>query len=141
MDYKILWAVVVVLFVLIELFTFNLVALWFVFGSVVAFALAFFVDSFITQILVFGIVSLISLIITKPLADKYMVNKIVKNNADYIIGKKGVITKAPTKTVNGQAKVDGKQWTVCSDAKIEVDDEIEVLSIDGVKLKVRKVKS
>jgi len=140
MDLRIVWAIVIVLFVILEVFTFNLVALWFIAGAVVAFAVSFFVDSFVTQILIFGIVSLIALIVTKPLADKYMVNKIARNNADYVIGKTGVIIKSPTKTTTGQAKVDGKQWSVSSREKLIVDDEIEVLNIEGIKLEVRKVK-
>ena len=140
MDLRILWGIVILLFILLEVFTFNLVALWFIAGALVSFALSFFVDSFATQLLVFGIVSLISLMLTKPLADKYMINKIAKNNAEYLVGKKGIVLKAPTKsTLVGQAKVDGKQWTISSSDKLKADDDIEVIDIEGIKLIVRKV--
>ena len=35
-------------------------------------------------------------------------------------------------------KVDGKRWSAISDKKIAVGEEVTVLEIDGVKLKVRK---
>ena len=38
----------------------------------------------------------------------------------------------------GEVKVDGKKWSAISSTKIEKGEEITVISINGVKLKVKK---
>ena len=50
----------------------------------------------------------------------------------------GIVTEKITKFEIGEVKVDGKKWSAISDDDIEVGTTIIVLSIDGVKLKVRK---
>lgn len=139
MNLSIIWVIVLILFILTEMFTFNLVSIWFVVGSIVALGLSFFTDNFIFQVLVFSVVSLLTLILFKPFFNKYMVKKIEKTNLDSVIGKIAIVTKSPTRTSNGQAKIQGKFWTIISDDEIELNEEVEVLSIEGVKLKVRKV--
>lgn len=139
MDLSIMWLIVMILFIFVEMFTFNLVSIWFIFGSFLALILSLFVDNFVAQVTVFVITSLITLVLSRPFVKKYMANKIEKTNLDLVIGKIAIVTVAPTKTNNGQAKVQGKFWTIISEDKIELNDEVEVLEIDGVKLKVRKV--
>jgi Membrane protein implicated in regulation of membrane protease activity len=139
MDLSIMWLVVLILFILVEIFTFDLISIWFILGSVVSLILSLFVDNFIIQVLVFSLVSLITLILSRPFVKKYMDNKRENTNFDVVVGKIAIVTKEPTKTTKGQAKVEGKLWTIISDDEIEIDDKVEVLKIEGVKLKVRKV--
>ena len=62
----------------------------------------------------------------------------VKTNLDRVIGMEGIVTESITKFEIGEVKVDGKKWSAISDNDIEEGSTIVVLSIDGVKLKVRK---
>lgn len=139
MALSIMWLIIMILFIFVEIFTFNLVSIWFIFGSLLALILSLFVDNFIVQVTVFVITSLVTLILSRPFVKKYMAKKIEKTNLDLVIGKTAIVTTAPTKISNGQAKIQGKFWTIISDDKIELNDEVEVLEIEGVKLKVRKV--
>lgn len=139
MALSIMWLIIMILFIFVEIFTFNLVSIWFIFGSLLALIFSLFVDNFIVQVTVFVITSLVTLIFSRPFVKKYMAKKIEKTNLDLVIGKTAIVTTAPTKISNGQAKIQGKFWTIISDDKIELNDEVEVLEIEGVKLKVRKV--
>ena len=44
-----------------------------------------------------------------------------------------------TKRKNGAVKVDGKDWTAFADQTIPKDSDVEILAIEGVKVKVKKV--
>lgn len=51
---------------------------------------------------------------------------------------RGIVTEKITKNSPGEVKVDGKRWMAISDKTINVDNDVKILEIDGVKLKVEK---
>ena len=62
-----------------------------------------------------------------------------KTNLDRVVGMSGICTEEiSSKNDVGEVKVDGKKWSAISSSKIKKGDEITVISIDGVKLKVKK---
>ncbi len=132
------WGVLFLLFVVIELATVNLVTIWFAVGALVSLFVSYFVDNVIIQTAVFIVVSLISLLLTKPILRKFKVVNFEPTNSDRFIGKKGDVVKRITPKEKGEVKVLGTIWTATSDETLEVGDEIEVLKIDGVKLIVKK---
>lgn len=134
------WMLIFIVLVVIELSTVNLVSIWFAVGALVSFVLSIFIDNVTIQIVTFIVVSFISLILTKKIVEKLREGKIVPTNLDRVIGQVGIVTEEITKTVPGEVKVDGKKWTATSTKKILVGSKVEILSIDGVKLKVKEIK-
>ena len=67
----------------------------------------------------------------------FKINK-YKTNLDRVIGMRGIVTEKITKNSPGEVKVDGKRWMAVSDKTINVDNDVKILEIDGVKLKVEK---
>lgn len=132
------WGVLFLIFVIIELATVNLVTIWFAAGALVSLFVSYFVDNVVIQTVVFIAVSIISLLLTKPLLRKFKVVNFEPTNSDRYIGKKGDVVKRITPKEKGEVKVLGTIWTATSDETLEVGDEIEVLKIDGVKLIVKK---
>lgn len=132
------WGVLFLIFVIIELATVNLVTIWFAAGALVSLFVSYFVDNVVIQAVVFIAVSIISLLLTKPLLRKFKVVNFEPTNSDRYIGKKGDVVKRITPKEKGEVKVLGTIWTATSDETLEVGDEIEVLKIDGVKLIVKK---
>ena len=61
-----------------------------------------------------------------------------KTNIDRIIGMKGIVTEDITKDNIGEVKVDGKRWSAYSDTDISVGECVKILSINSVKIKVKK---
>ena len=61
------WFIAFVILLLIELVTVNLVTIWFAIGAIAAIITTIFTDSILIQSIVFVVVSVIALLITKPL--------------------------------------------------------------------------
>lgn len=132
------WFVTFVVLLFIELTTVNLVSIWFAVGAVGAMITAYFVDSAIIQTLVFVVVSLIALLVTKPVVKKLKFNKVEATNLDRVVGKSAIVIKKITASDYGEVKVLGSIWTAVSDEVIEVGTKVVVKKIDGVKLLVNK---
>ena len=137
-----IWIGFAVIMAICEAFTTQLVSLWFVLGSVSAAIVSIFTKSIPIQSAVFLVVSLVALLVTRPLVKKLKQKRgNISTNSDRLIGKTGVILKEITDIHNvGQAKVEGEILTVKSEtAPILKDKKIKVLSIEGVKLIVEPV--
>ncbi|MBQ9018863.1 MAG: NfeD family protein [Bacilli bacterium] len=132
------WFIAFVILLLIELFTVGLVSIWFAIGAVAAIITTVFTDSILIQTIVFVVVSLISLLLTKPLIKKFKRFDVTPTNSDRVIGKTGEVTKKISTNKYGEVKIYGNIWTATSDEVIEVGKKVKVLSIDGVKLIVKK---
>lgn len=131
------WFALVFVFLIIEALTTNLVTIWFAFGSICAFITSYFTENIIIQLVVFTLVSVVSLLLTKPMLEKYLKIEKIKTNYDRIIGQIGVVTKDIKNNENGRVKIDGKDWMAISDTEIKKGIEVEILKIDGVKLIVK----
>lgn len=132
------WLIVVVLLTLAELMTVNLTTIWFVISGLVTIGLSFITSNFMIQFGVFVSLGIVLLIVTKPLIKKFMASKDVKTNFDRIIGMTGIVVKDISDMHNGEVKVDGKIWTSISDETLKVNEKVEILEINGSKIKVRK---
>ena len=137
---SVVWFIVFIGLVVIELATVNLVTIWFAVGALASFILSFWVLEWFYQILLFIVVSSISLLLTRKFVEKVKGTDIIPTNLDRVIGKIGIVTSDITKLEPGEVKVDGKKWSATSTKKINVGSKVEILSIDGVKLKVKEVK-
>jgi membrane protein implicated in regulation of membrane protease activity len=134
------WFIAFVILLVIELATVNLVTIWFAIGAVAAIITTVFTDSILIQSIVFVVVSVIALLITKPLIKKFKKFEVEPTNSDRVIGKVGDVVKKIEKNKYGEVKVYGNTWTASSKDVIEVGERVKVLSIDGVKLVVEKEK-
>ncbi len=135
---EVVWIFLIVILLTIESLTFNLVTIWFAFGALGAFITAYFTDTVLIQWLVFTIVSLISLIGTRPIIKKFLSVKPVKTNLDLAIGMTGIVTSDINKDAVGRVSVLGKDWAAISDEVLETNSKVEILSIEGVKLVVKR---
>ena len=133
-----IWLLVAVILGIIEISTTNLVSIWFVISSLLAMVSSLFTDNILIQIAIFVLVGVLLKPISRKLYSKIKMNN-SKTNIDRIIGMKGIVTEDIIKDNIGEVKVDGKKWSAYSDTDISKDESIEVLSINSVKLKVKKL--
>ena len=136
-----IWLGAIVLFCIAEAITTQLIAIWFVAGSVGALIACLCSAQLWLQLIVFVIISGIFVLATRPLAKKFINSQKVKTNADRIIGMTAVVTEPINNTEGkGQAKVDGQIWTArSSDNKIiPAGEQVTIESINGVKIIVSK---
>lgn len=133
------WIVMIIILSIIECLSVNLTTIWFVFSALVSLFASFITDNFIIQFAIFVVLGIILLITTRPLLTKFIKVEKVSTNLDRVIGMKGIVTSKISPLEIGEVKVDGKRWSAIADNEINCEETIEVLEINGVKLKVRKV--
>ncbi|MBR3362842.1 MAG: NfeD family protein [Bacilli bacterium] len=134
------WLAIIVILAVLEAMTVNLTTIWFVASGFVALIISFFTDSYLIQFGAFVLIGVILLVTTKPLLDKTIKPKKSATNAERVLEMKGLVTEKISKNHNGEVKVDGKRWTAYSDSTIEVGSTVNILKINGVKLKVEEEK-
>lgn len=137
MNMYIIWAAAILVFGILEGVTAQLVSIWFVFGAAAGLIAAFCQASILVQVLVFILVTILALLVTRPLVKKFIHPKMQKTNADRCIGGEGVVVEAINNLeAVGQVKINGNIWTARSadNANIEAGRVVVVQKIDGVKL-------
>ena len=139
---KIVWLVLMVLFLWIETTTVTMVSLWFGAGALAALIAALCRAELWLQIVLFFGVSIVLLASLRPLARKYFTPKITRTNVDGVIGATGLVT-APIDNISaaGQVKLGAMEWTARSTSgqPIEAGTLVKVDKIEGVKAFVSPV--
>ena len=136
------WGVAIVVFLVMEAATAGLVTIWFAVGSLAALLSSLFGAPVWLQLVWFFVISVAAVILTRPLARKYLNSKTQATNADMYVGKECMVLETIDNVAgSGAVKVAGKIWTARS-----ADDEIipagaraEALRIEGVKLIVNPI--
>ncbi len=135
----IIWFAIIIIAGVIEASTMDLSSIWFAAGAFVSFIIAIIrPDAFVVQLIAFILVSSLLLLEVRPALKGYLSKNDVKTNSDKLIGKLATCTRAFKAGDRGEVKIDGKFWTAVSNENIDLNAKVEVLSIDGVKLVVRK---
>ena len=138
-----IWLMVLVFFIVIELATMGLTTIWFAGGALIALLLAAFNASFYVQLSVFLIISIVLLVVTRPLALKYFNKSVEKTNAEGLIGKQAiVVTQIHNIKEEGQVMLGGMEWSARAyeeDRIIPSGSVVEVKEIRGVKLIVSEI--
>lgn len=131
------WSILLVAAVIAEFGTQQLVSIWFAAGSIVALITAAVGGSEIVQLVVFTAVSLVLLIFTRPILQKFLRFEIRDTNAKADLGKNAVVIQEidPQKGT-GRARLGDVEWrAVSSDSCIiRVGSVVKVLDIDGTRL-------
>lgn len=137
MTQGIIWFIAVVVFLLLEGATYQLVSVYLAIGAVgglVTYILGF---GFAAQMTVFLVLSVLLLCLLRPISLRMMKDKKLKTNAESLIGEKVYITKEVNNIAgSGEGKINGALWTVRSaDGNVIPKDTVAVVEkIEGVKL-------
>lgn len=135
------WLIIIAACVIIEASTVSLTTIWFAIGALVAWLVYLMGLNLYVQIVVFFIVSITCLILTRPIAvEKLKVGK-NKTNLDSLIGETAKVETTINNFNNvGYVKLKGQVWSARStnDEIIEKGELVNVEEIKGVKLIVSK---
>ena len=141
MNLGMIWLIAFVVLLVGEIATVALTSIWFAIGALAAFIAALFCNNIWVQILVFLFVSLMLLIFTRPLAERYLNKNREKTNVDAVVGKVGIVAQ----TINnleatGEVNLAGQIWMARAalDETIEAGCRVVVQEVQGVKLIVKK---
>lgn len=137
----ILWAILVVAFVVLEGVTVQLVSVWFAAGALAAFIASACKVSFLWQAIIFIAVSLVCLAATRPLVKRFTKSKPQQAmNADRCIGAEAIVTEEINNLMStGAVKVGGTVWTAraADGGIISAGETVVIEKIEGVKVFVR----
>jgi membrane protein implicated in regulation of membrane protease activity len=136
------WLIAMIVLLIIEAAIPGLVSIWFAIGALAALISALFKAPLWLQIVWFLVVSIATLCLTRPLAQKYVNSRVQPTNSDALIGKDCLVTEDINNLEGtGAVKIEGKIWT----ARAENEDEhyvagevVKAVRIEGVKLIVNK---
>lgn len=137
----IVWLGIFVILLIIEILTMGLTTIWFAGGALAAFGAGVIGFGLVVQVVVFIVVSVLLLVLTRPLAVKYFNQERQKTNAESLIGQQAlVIEDIDTLQSVGRVEVNGQEWSAKTDeanGKIEKNRVVVIDGIQGVKLIVR----
>jgi membrane protein implicated in regulation of membrane protease activity len=137
----IVWAVLIILAALVEMNTMDLTSIWFSVGALIALILAVAGAQWWIQATAFLIVTVILILLVRPITKRYLKTNVISTNSDRLVGKVAICTKHIPAGERGEVKIDGKYWmaVTTSEDDIEVEEKVEVLAIEGVKLVVDRI--
>lgn len=135
------WLGLFVLALVIELFTADMISIWFSLAAAPSFILALVGASILTQSVVFVLATAVLLLLTRPAVKKYMKTNEIKTNVDAIVGKTGVVVKTITTDLPGRVKIGSMDWSATSKTSIEIGSHVKVLDVEGNKLIVESIES
>ena len=136
MQMSVFWLIAMVVLLIIEAVVPGLISIWFALGALAALISALFHAPIWLQIVWFVAVSVLTLVLTRPLVRKYVNNRVTPTNADMVIGKDAVVTeRIDNLHAKGAVLLDGKTWTARMDQEsegAEPGETVRVLGIEGV---------
>ena len=141
--WKIIWVALLILFGIGEAVTVGLTSIWFAAGALAALIVALLNGPLWLQVVLFLLVSILSLMAIRPLAAKHLNSKVEPTNADRVIGTETyVLEPINNLQATGTVRISGMVWSARSenDAIIPEGTLVRVLRIEGVKVYVEEVK-
>ena len=140
MGYLIFWGVIFVVMLIAEFASMQLVSIWFAAGAAGAFTAAMFHLSFAAQLIIFVLLSVFLLLITRPLLAKLRVKQQPRTNADLNVGQTAVVIEEINPALGtGRARLGGVDWIAVSESggNIPAETVVMVTRVYGAKLVVR----
>lgn len=140
MGSAVFWLIVAIIVFAIDILTSNFCFVLFSIGAIAAAICGALGFPFIIQIIIFAILSIISLSIGYPwLKKKYKnMHKNTPLMEETYIGK--IMESEKEITEKAQVKVNGEYWTVINEGDvINVGEKFVITGIQGIKLKIKKI--
>jgi membrane protein implicated in regulation of membrane protease activity len=134
-----IWAAVIVLTVVLEIVTTELVCIWWAGGAIASLVLALCGVPYWIQLIVFVVVSIAMLIVLRKVFLKLLGKDKEKTNLDSLIGKKFPLLQPIEKHKAGVIKINDVTWR-CEDKfgkPHTVGEEVEIVEFLGNKIIVK----
>lgn len=137
------WLITAGIFFIIELATTGFLVFWLGLSALISMVVSFFTTNISIQAAVFVITSILLIVLTRPLLNKFLKVKDQSHTATNIysiIGKRGIVVEDINDIdYTGKVKVAGELWSATSSKDLQKGTHIEVTEVNGVKLKVKPI--
>ena len=137
------WLIIGIICGIIEVATMGFWFLWLALSALSVSLLTWLnvVSELPAQVIVFGIITIAFIILTRPLVVKLFKTHEVKSNVDALIGLTGTVIVDISPHDSGQVNLQGEIWTARADQEISENSSVIVKSVEGVTLYVEPVKN
>ena len=139
---KLIWFLLLILFVVAEAATVSMVSAWFAIGALAALASALLGAKTWLQLTLFIVASGVSLAMLRPVAKKYFNKRITRTNVDALAGKTCLVTASIDNLhACGQVKLGDVEWSARSSTNepIPAGTQVKIDRVEGVKVYVTPV--
>ncbi len=136
------WLIVLVVLVTGEAVTVGLTFIWFAVGALGGLLVSVLDGPIWLQVVVFLVLSAVTLVLVRPIAAKLLTPGISPTNADRVLSQIALVTEDIDNIAEtGQVKLFGQVWTARSETgeTIPAQTRVRILRIEGVKVFVRTV--
>ena len=135
-----IWLIIAVLFILVEIFAAGFFYACFAIGALVASASGLITGNPIWQIVIFCVVSVGLIPVSRIFARKVTDESVPQAGADALVGLTGFVTEAIRPADDaGNVRVDGQNWRAVASEDIEVGAKIKVIALRGARLTVEAI--
>ena len=118
--------------------------MWFALGAVASLLVSLMGASGTVQLITFVVVSLLSLIASRPLVKKIQSAPKEKTNADRIIGQTAVVIHPISPEQRGRVEIEGQDWSAAAVNKEEsftTGQKVQIVRIEGVTVYVKALEN
>ena len=132
-----IWGAAIVVFLIIEAVTVGIAAIWFALGSFCALIAALLGAPIWLQVAWFVVITVVTMVLTRPIVKKFVNGKKQATNADRVIGMRATVREEINNlAASGSVLCDGKEWSARSAGgeTIPSGAVVTVGAIEGVKL-------
>lgn len=136
------WAIVFVVFVVAEVCTVQLVSIWFAAGALVALLCTYFIHGLpvVIQLIIFIVVSGVSLAITIPMMRKKLKTPKISTNSELDVGQNAIVIEEINLSLGtGRVTLNGVDWSAVpevANAVIPKGSIVVIRKVNGAKLTV-----
>ncbi len=137
MQMSVFWLIALIVFGVVEAATVGLASIWFAAGALAALISSGLGAPLWIQVVLFLVISFLTLLLIRPLAQRYLIPKQQATNADRVIGAQAVVEEEiDNRMGRGLVSVAGSMWTARSENGqiIPTGVLVRVLRIEGVKV-------
>ena len=135
----IVWLALMIVFVILEASTVQLICIWFAAGSLAAMVVSLLGAAVWLQVLVFFVVSIVLFASLWPVARKKFNPERIATNADALVGKVCRVTEAIDPLEGGRIKVGDVTWSAQCENEVKAGTRVKILKVQGAKVIVEEV--
>ncbi|CAM4002213.1 NfeD family protein [Alicyclobacillus pomorum] len=133
------WLIAAFVIGIVEVMTFTFVLLWIAIGAFLTALLTPFIPSAWVQMLIFAVVSVVLLVVTRPLVRKWKQRRIIPSRMESMVGQRGVVIAEAKPGAFATVRVQGDLWSARSEYALRAGQEVAVSEATSTILTVEPI--
>ncbi|MCY0888105.1 MAG: NfeD family protein [Alicyclobacillaceae bacterium] len=137
--WAIFWIVLGLILGIVELLSFTFILIWISISAIVTGIVAFQVDSWTFQVVLFAVASIVLLLLSRPFARRMRSRRTFRTRTESMVGHEGKVIQGAPAGQRALVRVDGEVWSASCDVPLQEEDSVLILSASSAVLQVSKL--